>query len=220
MSFVDGHLQRRVRHRKGNEFLPVLRAGQPPRGFQPFVQGRCRQWGHQTEDRQPRRPSTNLLQRSLRHARRVIVHAKDKRGNRENVASGEPIEHRGIFTGLVESLLHVSKVGGIDGLHADEDPLASRCRDQINEFLIAQQIGADLRHPMHLRVSGDDVSQQRFCALYVDGKIVVDEKDGNLAASLCPRATFSSNSSFTTLSLVRKRMESPKNPVTVQNSQP
>src|SRR5438445_10703529 len=31
---------------------------------------------------------------------------------------------------------------------------------------------------------------------------------------------FSSNSSFTTLSLVRKRIESPKNPVTVQNSQP
>ena len=31
---------------------------------------------------------------------------------------------------------------------------------------------------------------------------------------------FSKRSSLTTLSLVRKRMESPKNPVTVQNSQP
>src|SRR5437667_10031872 len=42
---------------------------------------------------------------------------------------------------------------------------------------------------MHLRVSRNDVSQQRFCALYVDGKIVVDEKYGNLAA-LLPRARF------------------------------
>src|SRR5260370_31513135 len=42
---------------------------------------------------------------------------------------------------------------------------------------------------MHLRVSRDDVSQQSFCTLYVDGKIVVDEKYGNLAA-LLPRARF------------------------------
>jgi len=32
--------------------------------------------------------------------------------------------------------------------------------------------------------------------------------------------SFSSKSSFTTLSLVRNRIESPKNPVTVQNSHP
>ncbi len=37
--------------------------------------------------------------------------------------------------------------------------------------------------------------------------------------SLRARA-FNSSSSLTTLSLVRKRIESPKNPVTVQNSQP
>src|SRR6202040_3860912 len=55
---------------------------------------------------------------------------------------------------------------------------------KINLLLIAQQIGADLGDPMHLRVSGNDVSQQRFCALYVDGKIVIDEKYGNLAALL------------------------------------
>src|SRR5260370_12566880 len=42
---------------------------------------------------------------------------------------------------------------------------------------------------MHLRVSRDDVSQQSFCTLYVDGKIVVDEKYGSLAA-LLPRARF------------------------------
>ncbi len=91
--------------------------------------------------------------------------------------------------------------------------------DQVHKFLIAQEIGADLRHPVHLRFRGDDVAQQRFSALDVDGKIVVDEKDSDLAAFAFARA-FSKSNSLTTLSLVRKRMESPKNPVTVQNSQP
>jgi len=35
-----------------------------------------------------------------------------------------------------------------------------RGRNQINQLFIAQQIGADLRHPMHLCIGGDDVSQQ------------------------------------------------------------
>src|SRR5216684_9023509 len=160
MSFIDAHLQWRVRHRKGNELLPVLRTRQPPRGFQPFVERSRRQWRHHTKDRQPRRPSANLLESSFCHARRVIVHAKDKRGDGKNVAPGEPIEHHSIFTWLIEAFFYVSKVGRIDGFHSDEDPLASCGRDQINELLIAQQIGADLGDPMHLRVSGDDVSQQ------------------------------------------------------------
>src|SRR6266550_4726994 len=147
-------------HRKGNKLLPVLRTGEPPRGFQPFVQGRRRQWGQQAKNRQPRRPSANFLQSSLRHARRVIVHAKDKRGDGKNVAPGEPVEHHSIFTWFVKAFFYVSKVGRIDGFHSDEDPPASRAR------------------------------------------------------------AFSSSSSFTTLSFVRKRMESPKNPVTVQNSHP
>src|SRR5438552_5346917 len=118
--------------RKGNELLPVLRAGEPPRGFQLFEQGRRRKRGHQAKDRQSRRPSTNFPQSSLRHARRVIVHAKDKRGDRKNVALGESIEHHGIFTRLVKALFYVGKVGRIDGFHSDEDPLASGGRDQIN----------------------------------------------------------------------------------------
>ena len=51
-----------------------------------------------------------------------------------------------------------------------------------HEFFVAQQVGADLRHPVHLRFGGDDVSQQRLGALDVDGEIVVDEEDGDLAA--------------------------------------
>ena len=45
-----------------------------------------------------------------------------------------------------------------------------------------KKVGADLRDPVHLRVGGDDVAQQRFGALDVDGEIVVDEEDGDLAA--------------------------------------
>src|SRR5258708_4467740 len=78
VSFVDAHLQRRMGHCKGNELLPVLRTGEPPSGFQPPVKRRRRQRGHQTKDRQPWRPSANLLQSSLCHSRRVIVHAKNK----------------------------------------------------------------------------------------------------------------------------------------------
>ena len=93
-------------------------------------------------------------------------------------------------------------------------------RDQIDQFFVAQQVGADLRDPVHLRFGGDDVAQQRFGALDVDGEIVVDEEDRDLAALSLRARAFSSSSSLTTLSLVRKRIESPKNPVTVQNSQP
>ena len=72
---------------------------------------------------------------------------------------------------------------------------------------------------IHLGIRGNDGAQQRLRAFDVDGEIVVDEKDGDLAALFFARA-FNSKSSFTTLSLLRNRMESPKNPVTVQNSHP
>ena len=61
-------------------------------------------------------------------------------------------------------------------------------RNQVDQFLVAQQVGADLRHPMHLRFGGDNVAQQRFGALDVDGEIVVDEKYGNLARFAFARA--------------------------------
>jgi hypothetical protein len=61
---------------------------------------------------------------------------------------------------------------------------------------------------MNLCAGGNDVTQQRLGALDIDGEIIVNEKDGNLPLFSRARA-FNSNSSFTTLSLVRKRMESP-----------
>src|SRR5207302_10807527 len=67
-------------------------------------------------------------------------------------------------------------------LHADEDPLSAGSGDQIDEFLIAQKIGADLGDPIDLCSGGDDIAQERFGALDIDGEIVVDEENRNLAA--------------------------------------
>jgi len=38
MSFFNGHFERRVSHRKRDEFLPVLGAREPSRGFQALVE--------------------------------------------------------------------------------------------------------------------------------------------------------------------------------------
>ena len=90
---------------------------------------------------------------------------------------------------MLKPLFTSCEICGVDGLHADEDPLAAGGGDEVDEFFVAQQIGADLRDPMHLRVGGDDVAQERLGAFDVDGEIVVDEEDGDLAA-LALRALF------------------------------
>ena len=41
----------------------------------------------------PRRPGAHLRQSALGHASRVIVHAKNKRRNRVNVAFRQPLQH-------------------------------------------------------------------------------------------------------------------------------
>src|SRR5882757_9325648 len=182
VSFRNGHLQRRVGHLKRDELLPVLRTCQSPGGLQPFVK-RCRgQRGEQTKDRQASGPSMNLFKGALRDTHSVVVHAKNKGRDGVNVALREPLEHGGVLTRFVEALVYVGKVCRVDGFHADEDPLPSGGGDEVHEFLIAQQIGADLRDPVHLGAGGDDVAQERFGALDVDGEIVVNEEDSNLAA--------------------------------------
>jgi hypothetical protein len=45
-----------------------------------------------------------------------------------------------------------------------------------------RQIGAHLRHKKDLSFRRDDVTQQRFGALYIDGKVVVDEENRDLAS--------------------------------------
>ena len=103
----------------------------------------------------------------------------------------ESLEHRAVFPGLAEVLINVSHVRRINRLHADEHPLAARLSNQINQFLIAQQVSADLRDPGELRLGLDDVSQERLRAFDIDREIVVNEEDGNLAA-LFARSCFES----------------------------
>src|ERR1700730_12592571 len=189
VGFVDGHLERSVGHGKGDELLPVLRARQSPGCLQPFVKGRGGQRGEQAEDGQAWRPGANLLQRSVCDTHGVVVHAEDEGSDGEDVALGEALEDGGVLAGLVETFVDVFEVGGVDGLHADEDPFATGGGDEVDELFVAEQISADLRDPVDLGVGGDDVAQERFGALDVDGEIVVDEEDGDLAA-LAPGAGF------------------------------
>src|SRR3974377_643492 len=112
-------------HRIGYEFKPVLRARKPSGRFESLVERRRGEWRKQAEDRQPRRPTANFLQSPLRHAWRVVVHAEDKRRNRIDVDLGNTIEDPGIFNRLVKSLFYIGKIGGIEGFHSNEDPLAS-----------------------------------------------------------------------------------------------
>src|SRR5208282_3159020 len=121
---------------------------------------------------------------SFRRAYRIVIHPENEGSNGVNISLGEAIEHRGIFLRLVEAFVYVFQIRGIDRFHADKDPLAARGGDQVDEFLIAQQVGADLRHPVQLRAGGDNIPQQRLGALEVDGEIIVDEEHGNLAALL------------------------------------
>jgi hypothetical protein len=49
-------------------------------------------------------------------------------------------------------------------------------RNEVNEFLVAQEVGADLGNPVHLCASGDDISQQRFRPLDVDREVASMKK--------------------------------------------
>src|SRR5713226_8004192 len=52
--------------------------------------------------------------------------------------------------GLLKPFFTSARLAGSMDSMPNEDPLAARSRDQINELLVAQQIGADLGDPMHL----------------------------------------------------------------------
>src|SRR5208283_6022762 len=148
--------------------------------MQPFVEWRGGQRREQAKDGEARRPSTNLIQGALGDSGRVVVHSKDERSDGVYIAAGEALEDGGVFAGLVEALVDGREVCRIDGLHADEDPFAARGRDEVYEFGVAQEIGADLGDPMDLCAGADDIAEKRFGALDVDGEIVVNEEDGNL----------------------------------------
>src|SRR4029077_3598287 len=112
----------------------------------------------------------------------VVIHSEDEGCNGVDVALGQAFEHGGVFFRLVEAFVDVFQVYRIDRLHTDEDPFAAGGGDEVDEFLIAQEVGADLGDPVYLRAGGDDVAEQGLSAFEVDGEIVVDEEDGDLAA--------------------------------------
>src|SRR5713101_9660604 len=124
-------------HGKRYELLPVFGAGQTACGFQALVKRRGGQRSQQAEDGQSWRPGLNLVQGALGNAGGVVVHAENERGDSEDVALRETLEDGGVLTGLVETLVDVFQVGGVDGLHADEDPFAARGGNEVDEFLIA-----------------------------------------------------------------------------------
>src|SRR6266849_1979232 len=165
-----------MRHGKRYELLPVFRAGQAAGGLEPFVKGRGGQGSKQAEDGQSWRPVLYFVQGALGDAGGVVVHAENEGSNREHVALSEALENGGVLTGLVETFVDVFEVGGVDGLHADENPFPPCRRDEVDKLFIAQEIGADLRDPVDLSVGSDDVAEKRLGALDVDGEIVVDEK--------------------------------------------
>src|ERR1051325_5145198 len=94
----------------------------------------------------------------------------------------ETVKNIRVLAGFTKILVYVGHIRGIDRLHADENPLTTGFSDEINEFFVAQQVGADLGAPRQLGAGGDDVPQQRLRAFGIDSQVVVDEEDCNLTA--------------------------------------
>src|ERR1051325_4838958 len=111
-------------HLKRFEFEPVSWSREPPRRLKPSVKRRCRQRDERAKDRQTGRPGANLLKRALGHAWGIVIQPKNERGDRQNVALRQPFEHGLILARLVESLVDVGEVRGVNGFHADEYPFA------------------------------------------------------------------------------------------------
>ncbi len=93
----------------------------------------------------------------------------------------EPLQDLSVFLRLVERLPYALEAGSVNGFEADEDPLASALRDQRDQFFVAQKVDADLPDPGNLRIPGDHLAQQRLGTLGIDGEVVVDKENRDLA---------------------------------------
>ena len=78
VGFVDRHLQRRVGHGEGDEFLPVFGAGEAAGSFEALVERGRGQRREQAEDGQARGPGADLLERAFGDADGVVVHAENE----------------------------------------------------------------------------------------------------------------------------------------------
>src|SRR5215469_11101429 len=179
MHLRHGHLQWRMRHLERPKIEPV-RGPRQASVLQQAVIERCgRERRDLAEYRQSRRPLADLFDSSRRHARRVVIETEDKGSYRVHIPFRQPSQHSGVFGRSVEAFVNVLQVLRVKRFHADKYPLAARFGDQVDEFLVAEEVGADLAYPVNLCVRRDNGSQQRLCPLYVDGEIVIDEEDGN-----------------------------------------
>src|SRR5262245_48851309 len=109
-------------HLKWCKFQPVSRSGKSARRRETFVKRGRGKWGQKPEDRQSRWPGANLIKSPAGHSCRVIVHAKDERGNRIKITPGQSLEHCRIFFWLVETFIDIGEIDRIDRLHPYEDP--------------------------------------------------------------------------------------------------
>src|ERR1044071_9259107 len=124
----------------------------------------------------------NFIERTLGNTYGVIVHPEDERSDGVNVMPCETVKNSRVLAGFTKILVYVGHVRGVNRLHANENPLTTGFGDEINEFFVAQQVGADLGYSRQLGAGGDDVPQQRLRAFGIDGQIVVDEENCDLTA--------------------------------------
>src|SRR5260370_22047203 len=145
MSLVDSQLERLVGHRVSLKLQPVFRPDQPPISLQALIQRSGREWRELAEDRKAGWPGANLLQNAIGDSWGVVIQTDDERSDCIDISFGESIEHRDVFFRLIEALVDIRKIDRVNRLHADEDYLPARSSDQVNQFFIAKEIGADLR---------------------------------------------------------------------------
>ena len=197
----------------------MFRPRKPSRFFQPLVKRGCRQGSEQSKDGQAGRPSANLLERAFGHADRVIIHAKDERSDRVDVAMARLWRTAAYSSGLLKPLFTLARLAGsMDSMpmkihRPPEAAIRSRSSSSRNRLALICATQCTWALAAMMSRKSDLV---RFTLM---AKLSSIKKTAIWPSSLCARA-FNRSSSSTTLSLLRKRMESPKKPVTVQNSQP
>src|SRR3989442_9327253 len=198
----------------------MLGARQPAFSRQPVVQRGGGEGCDLTENRETRRPFADFGQGPLGDSRGVVIQAEDERRDGVDVAPGQRLEPPGVFARLIEALLDAGQIGRVQRLHADENPFAagigairsisSSSRSRLALICATQLISAPA--PMIARRS----DLVRFTLM---AKLSSTKKTAILPL-LARARSFSISISCTMLSLVRNRIESPKKPVTVQNSHP
>src|SRR5262249_56767357 len=88
---------------------------------EPAIERRPRIRRQHAKDGDAGRPRANGVDRTLRHARRIRLHAEDERGNRKNVVPGELAENRLVLARLVEALVRGLETLAADRLQPDEN---------------------------------------------------------------------------------------------------